>query len=148
MAEAGFYYDAAAKGFGNLVALLQKVLAAGQRAVVVAANEQTARELDDRLWRVERFLPHSMGGDEHASRQPIWLDTEPTAPNGAQTAIFYHTSGGEGDFAKRLFLVAADDAARCAEAKARWRKLQKAGVQPVRGFNRSGGSWRELEAPL
>lgn len=160
--EVGFYYyPTAAVGFATLVTLLQKVLAAKWRAVVITAAEKTAAELDDRLWRLEKFIPHSSKMDDHADRQPIWLAsmgdkgvTAAETPNRATVAVFYHShprispQADIGGFAKTLCLIPGDDSALCIGAKALWGELEK-GKTTLKAFERrDGGGWQPLAMPL
>jgi DNA polymerase-3 subunit chi len=64
-----------------LPSICEKLLADGERLLVVAAADQLAR-LDEQLWTYapDSFLPH---GREPAENQPILLSSEPDAANGA-----------------------------------------------------------------
>jgi DNA polymerase-3 subunit chi len=64
-----------------LPSIAEKIVAGGQRLVVVAEPGLLAR-LDEQLWSYQKdsFLPH---GRDRAERQPILLSTEPEAANGA-----------------------------------------------------------------
>jgi DNA polymerase III subunit chi len=64
-----------------LPSIAEKVLAGGQRLLVVAEPDLLAR-LDEQLWSYARdsFLPH---GREPAKSQPVLLSSEPSPANGA-----------------------------------------------------------------
>ena len=76
-----FYHLTASPLERVLPSVAEKVVAGGERLLVVAGSDQLAR-LDELLWSYARdsFLPH---GRERAERQPVLLSTEPEAANGA-----------------------------------------------------------------
>lgn len=69
--------------------LLEKVLAAGQRAVVMAPSDEELKIIDTFLWTYSKseLLPHGTIEDGNASYQPIWLTCTTENPNGAQVLI-------------------------------------------------------------
>ncbi|MGZ8284740.1 MAG: DNA polymerase III subunit chi [Allosphingosinicella sp.] len=64
-----------------LPSIAEKILAGGERLLVVAEPDLLAR-LDEQLWSYAKdsFLPH---GRESPERQPVLLSPEPEAANGA-----------------------------------------------------------------
>ena len=76
-----FYHLTASTLDRVLPAIAEKVVAGGQRLLVVAGPDQLAR-LDEQLWSYARdsFLPH---GRERAEGQPVFLSPEPAPANGA-----------------------------------------------------------------
>ena len=76
-----FYHLTASPLERVLPSIAEKVLAAGERLVVVAEPGLLAR-LDEQLWSYSKdgFLPH---GRERAGSQPVLLSAEPVAANGA-----------------------------------------------------------------
>lgn len=76
-----FYHLTASPLERVLPSICEKILASGERLLVVAEAWQLAR-LDEQLWTVSRdsFLPH---GRERAESQPILLSERPEAANGA-----------------------------------------------------------------
>lgn len=64
-----------------LPSICEKVVAGGERLVVVAGPDQLAR-LDEALWSYARdsFLPH---GRERPQDQPVFLSADPQPANGA-----------------------------------------------------------------
>jgi DNA polymerase-3 subunit chi len=69
--------------------LLEKVLASGQRAVVMAPSEDQLKTIDTFLWTYSKseLLPHGTAEDGNASYQPIWLTCTDENPNGAQVLV-------------------------------------------------------------
>ncbi len=82
--EVGFYHCTRAPAVEVAVRLAEKVLATGQRLLVVGAPARL-QALDKALWTMsgDSFIPHAMAGGEHDAEQPILLATAPTPANGA-----------------------------------------------------------------
>jgi DNA polymerase III subunit chi len=76
-----FYHLTASPLERVIPSIAEKVLAGGDRLLVVAEPEQLAR-LDEQLWNYAKdsFLPH---GRERPESQPVFLSPEPVAANGA-----------------------------------------------------------------
>ncbi|HYJ81385.1 MAG TPA: DNA polymerase III subunit chi [Allosphingosinicella sp.] len=76
-----FYHLTASPLERVLPSIAEKVVASGERLVVVAEGELLAR-LDELLWSYAKdsFLPH---GREQAESQPVFLSSEPLPANGA-----------------------------------------------------------------
>ena len=57
--------------------MLEKVLAMGERAVVVTGSAERAESLASALWTYDdrSFLPHGTAKDGSAADQPIWITT-------------------------------------------------------------------------
>jgi len=69
--------------------VLEKVLARGQRAVVVAGSDERVEAIASALWTYDDrgFLPHGTAKDGFAADQPIWIATRAENPNGAQMLV-------------------------------------------------------------
>jgi DNA polymerase-3 subunit chi len=116
-----FYHLGAAPLEKVLTAICEKVLASGERLVVVAEEAALAR-LDEQLWThsAESFLPHGRGAPE---AQPILLSPVPEAANGAvNVALADGTWRDEALSFQRTFYFF--DAGRLEEARTVWRKLK------------------------
>ena len=76
-----FYHLTASPLERVLPSIAEKILANGQRLLVVAEPDRLAR-LDEQLWSYAKdsFLPH---GRERAEGQPVFLSTEPAPANKA-----------------------------------------------------------------
>lgn len=79
-----FYHLAQSPLERVLPSICEKVLAGGERLLIVAAPPLLAR-LDDLLWThaPESFLPHGTSDGAAPERQPILLSPEVEARNGA-----------------------------------------------------------------
>ena len=116
-----FYHLATSPLERVLPQICEKVLASGERLLVVAEADQLAR-LDEQLWTyaVDSFLPH---GRERAGDQPILLSEAPVAANKAT-----HVALADGvwrdealGFARTFYFF---DNARRDEARDAWRALK------------------------
>ncbi len=69
--------------------LARKVLQAGERLVVVSADEAQRQHLSRVLWQQggANFLANGMAGGPHDARQPILLSERCTAPNDARMLL-------------------------------------------------------------
>ena len=69
--------------------LAEKLLAQGERLLIVAADEAFLSRLDRMLWDngPTGFLPHAIAGGADDARQPILLSTSPDAPNLARNVL-------------------------------------------------------------
>jgi DNA polymerase-3 subunit chi len=69
--------------------LLLKILASGQRAVVVCPDAESLRDLDISLWVFSKseLIPHGQKEDGNPELQPVWLSCEIENPNNASILI-------------------------------------------------------------
>jgi DNA polymerase-3 subunit chi len=122
-----------------LPSICEKVLASGERIVVVA-EEALLTRLDEQLWTYskESFLPH---GRERAEAQPVLLSAEPTAANGAANialadGVWRDEALG---FARTFYFF---DNARVEEARGVWRALKgRDGVESRYWKQDANGRW-------
>jgi DNA polymerase-3 subunit chi len=72
-----------------IASIAEKLLAAGGRLLIVAADEPFLARLDRMLWDQgpTSFLPHGLAGGVDDARQPILLSTSPDAPNLARNML-------------------------------------------------------------
>jgi DNA polymerase-3 subunit chi len=116
-----FYHLTASPLERVLPAIAEKVLANGERLVVVA-EEGTLARLDEQLWTYARdaFLPH---GRDNPEAQPILLSAEPAAANGAANVALADGLWREEAlaFARTFYFF---DAGRLGEAREVWRTLK------------------------
>ena len=129
MTEIGFYHLTRSTLEQALPRLLGRVLALGQRALVLCASEERLKSLDDALWTCVEpdWLPH---GTRDGALQPIFLTLEDAPPpNGAQHLFL--TEGAEsahlGAYARAFDLFDGGDEAAVAAARRRWAAAKAAG---------------------
>ncbi|MEA1071335.1 DNA polymerase III subunit chi [Sphingomonas sp. LY160] len=84
-----FYQLGQAPPEGIIAALASKLIAEGQRLLVVAAEEATLARLDRILWDqgATSFLPHGVSGGVDDAAQPILLSSGTDAPNLARNML-------------------------------------------------------------
>jgi DNA polymerase-3 subunit chi len=116
-----FYHLAASPLEKVLPAIAGKVLAQGERLLVVAAEAQLGR-LDEQFWTCapDSFLPH---GRAQPEEQPILLSAEPLPANGATNVALADGAWREEalGFARTFYFF---DAAHLDAARAAWRALK------------------------
>jgi DNA polymerase-3 subunit chi len=125
--------------------LAERVLAEGERLLVVADDASILAHLDNLLWRYapESFLPHGRAGEGDEAAQPVLLATEPVAANGARRLAIVDGRWREEalgfDRSFYLFDEATVDGARSA-----WRALGTIdGVERHFWKRDDEGRWRE-----
>lgn len=131
MTEIGFYHLTRSKLEQALPQLLGRTLAAGQRALVLCPSAERVTGLDKALWECAEpnWLPHGTPADGDADLQPIWLDVEDAAPNGAR--FLFLVDGADsarlGEFDRAFDLFDGNDEAAVAAARKRWKAAKDAG---------------------
>ena len=131
MVEYGFYHLTRTALEPALGRLLERVLASGQRAVVVASSAERVEALNRALWILgrESFLPHGSRDDGFAEDQPVFLTEKADYPNGATVLVLVDGAELEpaSQFTRCLYLFDGSDDAAVAQARALWRRLQERG---------------------
>jgi DNA polymerase III subunit chi len=146
MTEIGFYHLFATPLEQALPKLLEKALAKGFRAVVMAGSAERVEQLDAVLWTYEdaSFLPHGTARDGYAERQPVWLTTEDENPNAA--TILLLTDGARsarlGTYERCLDLFDGQDEAAVTAARERW-KAAKAAGHSLTYWQQTGSGWEK-----
>ena len=131
MIEYGFYHLTRTPLEPALGRLLERVLASGQRAVVVASSPERVEALNRALWTFgrESFLPHGTREDGFAEDQPVFLTDEADFPNGATVLVL--VDGAEVEpppqFTRCLYMFEGNDEAAVAQARALWQRLRDRG---------------------
>lgn len=104
--------------------IAEKVLGAGGRLLVVAADQSQRTRLDQLLWTYapDSFLPHGQAGGADDTRQPVLIAAEPEGANGARNIALadgvWRDAALEFDRAFHFF-----DEEKIAEARAAWKGL-------------------------
>ena len=124
--------------------IARAALAAGERLLVVSADEAQLARIDELLWTrlPESFLAHGRAGGEHDARQPILLSAETTPGNGAK---FLALADGQwrdpGEAFTRVFYLF--DQAVLQAARDCWRMLGTRDAVERRFWKQDGGKWVE-----
>ena len=145
MTEVWFYHLQRQTLEQALPALLEKVLAAGKRAVVILGSEERVEAINLYLWTYDDrgFLPHGSARDGLAAEQPIGLTTHDENPNGAEILVLGDgaRSGKIGDYARCLELLDGNDATAVAAARLRWKGYEEAGHEVAYWQQDARGKW-------
>ena len=125
--------------------LLEKTLAAGERAVVLAGSPERVEALNGLLWTYDpgSWLPHGSDRDGSAAEQPVWLGIEDTNPNGAK--FLFLTDGAVstsvGDFERCFELFDGNDVRAVEAARDRWKAYKEAGHDLTYWQQTDRGGW-------
>jgi DNA polymerase-3 subunit chi len=151
LAEIRFYHLTSTTLDRALSRILEKALAGGQRAVVVAGSRERAKALDGQLWTYEErsFLPHGLapasGEDEFAADQPIWLTTQVENPNRAGLLVLLdgQTVDTPEDWKLVCEIFDGNDADAVTAARARWKALKEGGHDLAYWRQTETGGWEK-----
>lgn len=147
MTDVGFYHLQKWPLETALPQLLEKVLEAGHRAVVMAGSPERVASLNTLLWtyRDESFLPHGSMEDGHAPDQPVWLTVEDENPNNATVLVL--TDGAESadiaPYDRCCDMFDGRDDAAVAAARARWTAYKDAGHSVTYWQQTDRGGWEK-----
>lgn len=147
MPEISFYQVNAAPAEKVGVALLEKVLSTGKRAVLIVKSEARAKEVDDYLWTSPRFLPHGSERDGNQDKQPIFVTHKEVNPNQAEVLVVIDglTPEYAGTFARVIDIFDGKDAANVRAAEARIAKYKTNGCKVTHHLQNTTG-WETLAA--
>lgn len=127
--------------------LLEKVLASGQRAVVMAGSSERIEHLNALLWTYDpgSWLPHGSRSDGDAALQPVWLTDQDENPN--QATVLVLTDGVVtpliDSFERCLDLFDGRDPQAVEAARNRWRMWKAAGHDLTYLQQTERGGWEE-----
>lgn len=149
MVEFGFYHLTRTALEPALGRLLERVLASGQRAVVVASSAERVEALNRALWTFGRdsFLPHGSREDGHAEDQPVFLTHEADCPNGATVLVLVDGAEVEppAPFARCLVMFDGNDEQALTQARALWRRWREQG-QKLTYWRQTERGWHQAMA--
>jgi DNA polymerase-3 subunit chi len=131
LTEIGFYHLQSTPLERALPKLLERSLAAGFRALVLAGSAARIAQLDAVLWTYDEasFLPHGRSGDGQAERQPILLSDIEENANGADMLVLTDGVGSAriAEYRRCLDLFDGNDEPAVAAARERWAAVKAAG---------------------
>jgi DNA polymerase-3 subunit chi len=149
MTEISFYHLQRDPLEVALPRLLEKILGAGHRAVILAASAERVEHLNSILWSYsdKSFLPHGAQDAGRAERQPLFLTTEEENPAAADILVM--VDGVDPQFKKEflrcldLFDGRDDDALTF--ARARWKTAKDDGFEVTYWRQGDAGGWEKAE---
>jgi len=145
--QVGFYHLTRLPLEQALPRLLEKALAAGLRAVVLAGSAERVAFLDDRLWTYadESWLPHGSARDGDAEAQPVWLTDHDENPNGATVLVACDGArpASLDGYQRCLDLFDGTDPDAVAAARERWKRWKAEGHELIYYQQTERGSWEE-----
>jgi DNA polymerase-3 subunit chi len=125
--------------------VLEKVLARGDRAVVVAASEARVEALAQALWTYDdrAFLPHGTEKDGFAEDQPIWITLRPERPNGAAMLVLVDgvPPPDLGEWPSLCLFFDDGDPAALEATRGYWRRWKGEGHQVTYFRQNARGGW-------
>jgi len=126
--------------------IAEKVLANGERLLVVAGEPATRARIDQALWayQPESFLPHAQTGGEDDARQPVLIAETSAAANGARHVALADGIWRDDALAfERAFHFFDDE--RIVEAREAWRGLaDRDGVTRNYWKQNDAGRWEKV----
>lgn len=145
MTEVAFYHLQRSSLEDALPKLLEKTLAAGKRAVVLASSVERVEALAAHLWTYDpdSWLPHGTAQDGSPEAQPIWLSARDENPNGA--SFLFLTDGADcasvAAYERCFDLFDGNDAAAVSAARARWQARRADGHAVTYWQQGERGGW-------
>jgi DNA polymerase-3 subunit chi len=128
-----------------LAMIASKIIGAGERLLVVSADEAQLDRISAALWSrtPDSFLANARAGGEDDARQPILLSSEPSPANGARFCALADGVWREGAVPfDRSFLLFGDDTLQA--ARECWRELGKReGLERHFWKQDDAGRWKE-----
>jgi DNA polymerase-3 subunit chi len=147
MPRSDFYHLLRFRLEDALPRLLDRVLRANQRAVVLASSPERVEDLTVSLWdHRDLWLPHGSVKDGFAADQPVWLTCEAEdCPNGAQVLVLCDgmDSPLSATLGRTLDLFNGHDPQAVQAARGRWKTRLNSGHELYYWQQDEGGRWAE-----
>jgi DNA polymerase III subunit chi len=147
MTEIRFYHLRKTTLERALPQILEKVLARGDRVVVMAGSPERVEALNAALWTYNdrSFLPHGSSRDGFAEDQPIWLTTAEENPNGASMLVLADgtTADNVAKWQSAIEIFDGGDEATVTAARERWKSYKAAGHTLTYWKQSDEGRWEK-----
>lgn len=142
--QVDFYHLTAAPLERVLPRIAERLLAQGERLLVVCAEDRLVQRIDEQLWSYapESFLPHGRAGEAGADIQPVLISLSIEPVNGARNVALADGVWREEalSFDRAFYFF---DAATIAGARLAWRELSgRDGVEPRYWKQDDAGRWQ------
>lgn len=124
--------------------LAAKLLASGERLLIISEDEAQLARLDRILWDqgTASFLPHALAGASEDSRQPVLLSTSPDAANRARNMLIADGRWRDSALAfQRAFYLF--DSTSIDQAREAWRSLAANDDVECHYWANEDGRWAE-----
>lgn len=147
MTDIAFYHLERSALEQALPKLLEKTMATGKRALVLAGSEQRVEALTDLLWTYDQdaWIPHGSAKDGHADRQPIWFSTSDENLNDA--VFLFLTDGATsekvGAFERCFEMFDGNNPESVAAARVRFKAYKDAGHELSYFQQNASGGWQK-----
>ena len=147
MSEIRFYHLQLQTLESALPVMLERTLARGQRALVMASSPERVEALNAHLWtyKYRSFLPHGSAPDGNAAAQPIWLTSDDEHAN--QASVLFLTDGAETQNLDAFELVCdlfdGGDGGAVQAARDRWLAYKSAGHALTYWQQDAQGKWSQ-----
>ncbi len=129
--------------------LLERVLAADKRAVVLAGSKERVEALNAALWThdANSFLPHGAAADGSREEQPVYLTFEEENPAGAGVLVVVDgvMPTYVGGFERCLDLFDGNDTQAVEAARGRWRAYKDDGHEVTYWQQSPAGKWQRKD---
>ncbi len=127
MAEIGFYHLTRTDELAALPALLNRTLAAGEKALVLCGSEARVAALDTALWQAD-WLPHGTAKTPHPEWQPVFICAAMQNPAAAKFLFLLDgTSPDVNGFSRVFDLFDGNNDSAVTAARERWKAAKDAG---------------------
>ncbi|MDQ1230672.1 MULTISPECIES: DNA polymerase III subunit chi [unclassified Sphingomonas] len=143
--QVDFYHLTIAPLDRLLPVIAERVMAGGNRLLIVSADAGQRAALDRQLWTIppDGFLPHAQAGEGDDAAQPVLIAPDTKATNGAR-----HVALADGiwrdealDFDRAFHFFDGD---RIGEARTAWRTLaDREGVERRYWKQNDQGRWEQ-----
>jgi DNA polymerase III subunit chi len=147
MTEIRFYHLRTMTLERALPQILEKVLARGDRVVVMAGSPERVEALNAALWTYDdrSFLPHGSSRDGFAEDQPIWLTTAEENPNAASMLVLADgaTTRDIAVWHSAIEIFDGADEAAVGAARERWKAYKAAGHTLTYWKQGDDGRWEK-----
>ena len=147
MTDIAFYHLERTTLEQALPKLLEKTLAAGKRALVLAGSEPRVEALNEALWSFDQdaWVPHGSAKDGNAERQPIWFSV--TEDNLNKADFLFLTDGAStdrvGEFERCFELFDGNNPESVATARSRYKAYKDAGHELSYFQQTTSGGWQK-----
>ena len=149
MADVGFYHLTRWPLERALPKLLERVLAADHKVVLLAPSMERVEDLTGLLWTYDpgSWMPHGSARDGNAAAQPVYLTDKEEAPNGANVLVVIEGMhpGFAGQFERVVDLFNGHDEEAVKAARTRWKAYQAAGHALTYWQQTDSGGWQKRQ---